>query len=132
MNDTALLIGRCALAAIFIASGVGKFMGGIEGVATGLAAKGLPSALALAITAATIEVLGGLLIVIGWKTRVGALLLIGFTIAATYFFHNFWAVEPAQYQAQFIQFMKNLSMIGGLLVLFAAGPGRISVEGSRT
>lgn len=128
MNDFALLIGRWALAAIFVISGANKFLGGIDGVAAGIAAKGLPSALALAIAAAAVEIIGGLLIVLGWQTRVGCVLLIVFTVVASYFFHDFWAVAPEQYQAQFIQFMKNVAMIGGLFILYAAGPGRLSID----
>ncbi|WP_170936997.1 MULTISPECIES: DoxX family protein [Rhodomicrobium] len=131
MNNLALLIGRWALATAFVVSGAGKFLGGIEGVAGTLAAKGLPYAMPLAIVAAAVELGGGLLVVLGFQTRLAALALIVFTIAATYLFHNFWAVDPAQYQAQFVHFLKNLSIIGGFLVLVAAGPGRISVDGAR-
>ena len=130
MNDFALLIGRWALAAVFLVSGANKFLNGIDGVAAGLTAKGLPYGYELAIAAASAEVIGALLLVIGFMTRLGALALIVFTVAATYYFHNFWAVDPAQYQQQFTQFLKNLSMIGGLLVLFAAGPGSISIDGA--
>jgi putative oxidoreductase len=54
--------------------------------------------------------------------------LIAFTIVASIVFHAFWAVPPEQAMMQQINFMKNTAIIGGLLVLYAHGPGRLAVE----
>jgi putative oxidoreductase len=131
MMDGALLIGRIMLVALFLNSGYGKLMD-IPGLEARLAGIGLPMPIVLAWAAALAEVIGGLLVVLGWQTRLGALALIAFTAAATYYFHPFWAMEPGQAQTlQMIQAWKNLGIIGGLVVLIGAGPGRISIDGRR-
>jgi putative oxidoreductase len=125
-HDLAALVGRILLATLFVVSGIGK-IAGFAGTAGYIASKGLP--LAEILTAATIvvELGGGLAIVAGWKARWAALLLAGFTVVASVLFHNFWAAPPAEAMNQQIHFMKNLSIVGGMLLLFAHGPGRFSV-----
>ena len=68
------------------------------------------------------------MLVVGWKARWAAFLLAAFTAIVTLFFHNFWAVPEAQKMMQQIQFLKNLALIGGLLLVMAFGPGRLSVD----
>ena len=65
---------------------------------------------------------------LGWKTRWAALAFVVFLIVVSPIFHGFWAVPPEQAMAQQINFMKNMSILGGMLVLFAFGPGRYSVD----
>ena len=67
------------------------------------------------------------MVLIGWHARFGALLLAVFTIASTLVFHNFWAVDAAQYRGQLSQFMKNLAILGGLFYIMAAGAGPFSL-----
>ena len=69
------------------------------------------------------------MLVLGIGARYGALLLIAFTIAATYTSHLFWTFPEAQRGQQSTQFWKNVTMIGGLLALFVTGPGRFSIDG---
>jgi putative oxidoreductase len=71
---------------------------------------------------------GALMVLLGWNACLGALLLIVFTVPATLMFHNFWAVDPAQYQNQFNHFMKNLAIIGALAYVMAAGSGPYSLK----
>ncbi len=86
----------------------------------------------LAVASATLELGGGILIVIGWQTRLLALALALFTAVAAYFFHDFWHYPPGnQHINAMIHFMKNISMIGGFLVLAAAGAGRYSLDAVR-
>jgi len=66
--------------------------------------------------------------VVGWKTRWAALALAVFTLAATVFFHAFWAVPPEQQMTQQLMFMKNIGIVGGLLAFYAFGAGRISID----
>jgi putative oxidoreductase len=74
--------------------------------------------------------LGGLSLVIGAWTRIGAFFLLVFLCAATYFFHDFWQfVDPLQRQLQTIQFLKNVAIAGGLISLIAFGGGTWSVDG---
>ena len=132
LGDAALLLGRVALVVIFLMSGVQKFMD-IGGVAGMLASKGLPAPSALAVLAAATEVGGGLLILIGWQTRLVALALMAFTLIAAYFFHDFWHMPPGAEQTDnMIHALKNVSIAGGFLLLAGSGAGRFSVDGPCT
>lgn len=121
------LIGRIFLAVIFLVSGFGK-IGGFEGLIGQIASKGFPLPEAFAVAAIVIELGAGAMLVFGWKARWAAFVLAVFTAIVTVFFHNFWAVPEAQKMMQQIQFMKNLTLIGGLLMVMAFGPGRLSVD----
>jgi putative oxidoreductase len=127
--DAALAIGRIVLVIIFLFSGLGKLID-ISGTAAFIASKGLPLPQVGAVAAGVGELVFGLAIAVGWQTRLAAAGLILFTAAAAFFFHDFWNVpEGAEREDQMTHFMKNLSMIGGLIVLAAAGAGRFSVDG---
>jgi putative oxidoreductase len=126
-KDWAALVGRILLCILFIESGFGK-IGGFEGTVRSIAAHGLPISQVLAAGAIAIELGGGLLILFGWKTRWVALALALFMIVITPIFHNFWSAPAAQAMAQQINFMKNVSILGGIFLLFAFGPGRYSVD----
>ncbi|WP_439500068.1 DoxX family protein [Bosea sp. (in: a-proteobacteria)] len=120
LSDTAKLVGRVLLALMFVLAGYSK-IGGYAGTQQYMASAGVPAALLPLVIA--VELLGGLMVVVGWKTRYAALALAAFTLAATLLFHTNWA-QPMQ---QMI-FMKNISVVGGFLVLFAAGAGRWSLD----
>jgi len=120
--------GRILIAIIFIFAGFGKVTG-LEGTAGYIASKGLPAAYLLAIGAAIVELGGGILLAVGFKTRIVAAIIALFTLAAALIFHNFWGVPAAEAQNQMIHFMKNISMIGGLLYVVVYGSGPLSVDG---
>ena len=124
--NTAALVGRILLAVIFITSGFGKITG-YDHTAAYMATKLPMVGVLLPLTILT-ELGGGILLAIGWKARWAALALAGFTLLAALIFHNFWAVEAAQKMAQQINFNKNIAIAGGLLMVFAFGPGRYSVD----
>ena len=124
--NTAALVGRILLAVIFITSGFGKITG-YDNTAAYMATKLPMVGVLLPLTILT-ELGGGILLAIGWKARWAALALAGFTLLAALIFHNFWAVEAAQKMMQQINFMKNVAIAGGLLMVFAFGPGRYSVD----
>lgn len=84
----------------------------------------------LAGLAVAIELGGGLAILAGWKTRWAALALVAFVIVITPIFHAYWAAPAGQAMGQQINFMKNASILGGMLLLLAFGPGRYSLERS--
>lgn len=127
MTDLAFAIGRVALVAIFIISGAQKLMG-LEGTAGYIASKGLPMPMIAAIVAGLVEVIGGLMIAIGFKARIAALGLAVFTLVATVLFHDFWNMEGQAQSMNIIAAMKNMSIIGGLLVVFAVGSGPYSLR----
>lgn len=128
VNDALLLIGRILLVVMFIFSGAGKFMD-LSGTAAMIASKGLPAPMAMAGVAAAAEVLGGLMIVLGWQTRFAALGLLVYTAATIYFFHDFWNMADQARQSNMIQALKNVSLIGSFLMLAAVGAGRYSIDG---
>ena len=126
MSDTALiLLGRILLAAIFIFSGFGK-LADIGGTAGYFGSIGLPVPLLTAWIVALLEFFGGLAVLIGFQTRIAALLLAACTLASAFVAHLDFAD-----QMQMIMFMKNLAITGGFLVLAAHGAGALSVDARR-
>lgn len=115
-------LGRIMIAAIFVISGFGKLMdpGGTAGY---IASQGLPMSQVLAWAAVVVELLGGLMLVVGFKVRAAALVIFLFTIVVTVVFHPWWA-DPAQK----IDFLKNLAILGGLLYVAAHGAGKLAVD----
>ena len=126
VQNSAALAGRILLAVIFILSGFDKITG-YDGTAGYMATK-LPMVSILLPLTILVELGGGILLAIGYKARWAALALAGFSILAALVFHNFWAVEAAQKMGQQINFMKNLAITGGMLMVFAFGPGAYSVD----
>jgi putative oxidoreductase len=124
------LLGRILITAIFLRSAFGKITG-FSAVASGMAKKGMPFAEVLLVGAIVFEIVGALTMLLGWKARWGALLLIIFMIPATLFYHDFWNMEGAQYRQQLTHFMKNLSIFGALIFVMGMGPGPLSLEKSR-
>ena len=123
-------IGRVLLALMFLMAGFSK-LGGLEGTAGYIASKGLPMPQLLAIGAAVLELVAAALLIVGWQARWAALALAAFTLLASVLFHNFWAMPEAQKMMQQQAFMKNIAAIGGLLVVFAFGPGTLSLDARR-
>jgi putative oxidoreductase len=129
VNDAMLAIGRVVIAILFVMSGLEKVMD-LDGTAAAIGGKGLPLPDVLAIATAVLELGGGLLIIVGWQTRLIALALAIFSAIAAYFFHDFWHYPPGvEHTNNMIHFMKNVSIIGGFLMLCAAGAGRYSLDG---
>ena len=126
-EDVILLLGRVALGAIFVKSGIQKLM--TLGVfAATLASRGVPQSAIWAAIGATVECVGGILIVTGFKTRPASLLMITFVIVATAISHRYWEFADAARRAQESQFFKNLSIIGGFMLLFVTGSGRFGLD----
>ncbi len=126
-KDLSTLLGRILIALLFVPSGFGKITG-FEGTVGYIASKGLPLPQVGAIIAIAVELGLGLLLLVGWKARWAALIMAIFTVAAAIFFHNYWAVPPEQVMGNRINFFKNLAISGGLLFIYAFGPGRLSVD----
>jgi putative oxidoreductase len=122
-----LLLGRLMLAYIFVLSGYGKIVG-FAGTAGSMANYGMPMVEVLLVATIAIELVGGLMLVVGWKARWAALAIFLFIIPATLIFHAFWAVPQEQVMMQTIQFQKNLAIMGGMLFVFFCGPGRLSLD----
>ncbi len=119
--------GRALLALIFLLSGFGKVTG-FAGTVGYMEAYGMPMASFLLVGAIIFELGGGLSLLLGFKARLGALALIIFTIPATLIFHAFWSVPAEAAMAEQINFLKNIAIIGGLLMVVAYGSGPLSLD----
>lgn len=126
-GSASMLLGRLALAAIFVPSGFGKLTH-LDAFAHTLAGRGVPMPGLMAVIAACVEFFGALAVVLGLKTRYAALLMAVFTAVAALIAHRFWQLEGPARDMQYIQFMKNVAIIGGFLCLFAAGPGAYAID----
>ena len=123
-----MLIGRIALAAIFILAGLGKFMN-VEATSAYMASKGMTMIPFFLYSAALLEILAGLALLIGYKTRWAALLLALFIIPTVLIFHDFWNVSgPLERTIELTQFLKDWAIFGGLLYVAALGAGRYSID----
>ena len=127
LADWASAIGRVALAALFLWSGYGKlaFMDGNVGY---MKAYGFPAAELLIWVALVVELVAGTMLLVGWRARWAAATLALFTIPATFIFHAYWGIPADQMLNQQIHFMKNLSIVGGLLTVVAHGAGRYAFD----
>ncbi len=125
--DGAALVGRILLALLFIISGFAK-IGGYDGTAGYIASKGLPMPQVLTALTILVELGGGILLAVGWKARWAALAIAVFTLLAAFLFHNFWTVTGPERMGEFNNFWKNISIVGGMLMVVAFGPGRYSVD----
>lgn len=124
-QDFLLLVARVLVGLIFLQSGWRKLMDIPAFVAT-MPRRDLPAFLGY--VAPPVEFLGGLAILLGFATRYAALVMLLFTIIATFSSHRYWSVPEAQQANQQSHFMKNVSMMGGILLLFITGAGRLSVD----
>jgi putative oxidoreductase len=120
--------GRILLSAIFLLSAVGNKIPNFEGVAAVMAKAGIPAPQLMLVGAIVFLIAGSLSVIVGFKARIGAGLLLVFLILATYFFHDFWTMEGHEQQEQTIQFMKNLGLMGAMLLLIATGSGAWSLD----
>jgi putative oxidoreductase len=127
MSDAAAAVARLLLALIFVISGFMKLTS-IAGFTGYLTRLGVPEPQIMAYVAAVVELVGGLMVLIGFKARWAALVLCVFTGITLYLGHKFWAAPPEQYMNQFNHALKNLAIMGGFLLLFAYGPGRYSAD----
>ncbi len=119
-------LGRLLIAAIFIVSGVGKVLA--PAMTQGyIAAAGLPSPLAAYLIAIAVEVGGGTLLILGFHTKLAALALAIFSVAAAVGFHHDFTNQD-----QLFHFLKDVSMAGGLLQVAAFGPGTLSIDARRS
>ncbi len=121
-RDFAALLGRILIALLFIPAGWGK-VSGFAGTAGYIASKGLPLPEVGAAIAIVVELIGGVMLLVGFKTRWAAAALFLFLIPTSVFFHPFWA-DPSQATS----FWKNIAIMGGVLYVWAFGAGRLSVD----
>ncbi|TSB24181.1 DoxX family protein [Psychrobacter sp. YGAH215] len=124
LQELSAPIGRLLLSMIFIFSGFTKITGyaATQGYMESMGVPGMLLPLVIAV-----ELLGGIAILLGFKARLVAILMAGFSIVSALLFHQFWIDE-----SQMNPFMKNIAMAGGFLMIFAHGPGSYSIDNSHT
>lgn len=120
MTNLAAPLGRLFLAIMFIMGGASKF-GDLAGTGAYMQSAGVPGFLAL--PAAAFELLAGLAVLVGFQTRIAALLLAGFCLLTALLFHHNFAD-----QTQMVMFLKNVGLAGGFLTLYAHGAGAMSMD----
>lgn len=130
LQPPTVLVGRILLGLLFILAGLAK-IGDFNGTVGYVGSGGLPMPSVVAALTIAVELGGGLLLVFGLFTRWAALALAVFSVLSAIVFHNFWASPEAARMMQNTQFLKNLSIAGGMLVLAAFGPGALSVDAKR-
>jgi putative oxidoreductase len=126
-----VLLGRILFALIFLLSGWRHFLSQTIAYA---ASQGVPLASIAVPISGALALLGAISIILGFRAKIGAWLIVLFLVCVTPMMHKFWAVaDPMSSQIQMIMFMKNVSMLGGALLItqFGAGPFSIDARGSK-
>lgn len=124
------LLGRILISVIFLLSGIVKVMN-FSGMVAFMASKGMPIPNVMIAGALVVEILGALCLITGFQTRIASLIMFLYLIPTTLMFHNFWTMQGAMRTDNQVNFLKNLAIMGGLLMVASYGPGRLSVDASR-
>jgi putative oxidoreductase len=123
------VLGRVLLCTIFVMSAVGNDIPNFRGTAAMMAKEGVPVPEVMLAGAIVFLIVGSVSVVLGYKARIGASLLLAFLVLATYYFHDFWKLsDPQAKQEQMIQFLKNLGLMGAMLLIIANGTGPWSLD----
>ncbi|CAJ0774941.1 Inner membrane protein YphA [Ralstonia condita] len=128
-RDELILLGRVLMMLLFLISGWGKLTG-FQGTVGYMGTVGAPMPMVAAAIAVVMEFGVGIALLIGFWTRPLALLMALFVLGTALIAHTFWNVEGAMQTANMVQFYKNLSIMGGLLLLAVTGPGRYALQKS--
>ena len=124
--SVAILVGRVLISALFILAGFGKLTA-ISATAGWFGSIGLPFPTATVVVVGLVELVGGLAILVGYQTRIAAIVVALFTLGATAIAHLDFAD-----QMQVLMLQKNLAITGGLLILAAFGAGALSIDARRS
>ena len=123
-SDKTLLLGRILLVAVYFLGALNWVLSGgpSDGMIGGIASKGIPAAALVAWIALVLKLGGSLLVLVGFKTRLGCLMLVVFTLVTAFGWHtpSGWPINGT--------FLKELAMIGGILILMTTGPGKYSLD----
>jgi putative oxidoreductase len=125
-----LLIGRILIGSLFLVEGIRQVMSNAGSVVY-FNKLGFPAPETMVWLSIIIHIAGGILLIVGWKTKWVSWLLLALVVIATAMAHRFWQFESAQYGNQLDHFLKNLAIIGGLLYVITLGAGAMSVDGRK-
>jgi putative oxidoreductase len=124
-----VVLGRFLFAVIFLMSSLGHFSKQTIAYA---ASQGVPLASLAVPFSGLLALLGGLSILLGYRAKIGAWLIVLFLVPVTLMMHKFWGItDPMAAQTQMIMFMKNVSMLGGALLISQFGAGPLSLDARR-
>ena len=125
-----VFLGRFFFATIFLTAGPNHFSKQAIGYA---ASQGVPLASIAVPVSGLLAILGALSILLGYRAKIGAWLIVAFLIPVTFLMHKFWTVtDPMMAQIQMIMFMKNIAMLGGALLISQFGAGPLSLDARRS
>jgi len=125
-----VLLGRALFAVIFLMSAPSDFKAQVIGY---VASQGIPMASIGVPSMGVISLVGGLSILLGYRAKIGAWLIVLFLVVVTPLMHRFWgAADPNMAQMQMINFLKNMSMLGGALLITQFGAGPFSLDARRS
>jgi putative oxidoreductase len=128
-NGLVVFIGRLLFSAIFLMAAPNHFVAGTIAYA---AHNGVPLANIAVPFSGILAFVGGLSILLGYRARIGAWLIVLFLVPVTLMMHNFWAVkDPMMHQIQMVMFLKNMAMLGGALFITQFGAGKLSLDARR-
>lgn len=130
LQNTFSLAARLLMALMFLPAGISKLTG-FAGTVGYIGSVGLPLPTVGAVLALVVEIGGSIALLAGFGTRIAAVVLAVFTLAASVFFHAFWAVPADQAFVTQLLFYKNIAVVGGLLALAAHGAGAWILDARR-
>jgi putative oxidoreductase len=125
-----VVLGRFLFALIFLMAGANHFNKQTIGYAV---SQGVPLAAIAVPLSGVLAIAGGLSILLGYRAKLGAWLIVLFLVPVSLMMHKFWTVtDPMMAQIQMVLFMKNVSMLGGALLVSQFGTGAFSLDGRRS
>lgn len=127
-RNEVILLARILLMVLFLLSGWPK-LAGFSGTVAYMASLGAPLPAVAAAVAVVMEILAAILLIIGFYTRPVALLYALFVLGTALIGHQYWTMVDSERGANMTQFFKNISIVGGLLLLVVTGPGKYSIDG---
>lgn len=130
-RDGIILLARIAITVVFVYSGFGKLTD-FQATVGYMDSLHAPMPLLAAVIAVAMEFFVGIALMLGLWVRPLSLLLALFALGASFLGHPFWTMEGADRAMNLVQFLKNLSIAGGLLLLMVTGSGRYSLDGRRS
>lgn len=128
LRDLFILLGRIFISGMFLWSAYEKIKNWHSTVSF-MKSKGIPQVSIVMPVAVALKIIGALLVLVGWHAHIGALLLLIVTIPFAYYVHPFWKAQGNDHMVERAFFMKELGIIGGLLLLLAIGAGHFAAGG---
>ena len=128
-SDLLILVARVMLMTLFVMTGWQKLRG-FAGTVGYMKTSGVPSPELAAIVSTVVELFFGIAIVLGVYTRIFASIFVAFTLGTALLGHRFWTMEGGKRHENFLNFFKNVSIAGGLLLLAVVGGGRCVLIGA--